>query len=303
MVAAVASFALRQREPMYEGRPVIAWIKEGYCVPQGKKPQKANEAVIAVGTNALTYYLDLLKSRDDSRLKARICDVFKKQHWLKLGFVDTWPYSYSLRRCYGSCGLMILGADAKGAIPDLTRLLDDGDEDQIGRAATTLSYVGLEGIQPLTNLLANHQARGRGTAVIALGRYAERETDETIQRKPRAPEEIDSNSRIIVPVLIPYLKDSDPRVRLSVVEALGEFAREPDIVVPAISEILEKNKGGNRAFEDISMSALAAFGPEAKSALPLLGELLKDPDPIISHRAADSIKVIGSEAAAGTSPK
>lgn len=301
--ASVAYLSRGQREPMYADRPVIEWMNEGYPrVWNGPseslrlKHQKANDAVMAIGTNAIAYYLSLMETGEDSRLKAQICQLVSKQHLFNFDFVGTWPYSNHLRRWHGSLGLEILGPEAKAAIPALTKMLNNGDEDQMGRAAYTLPAIGLEGIAPLTNRLADLKAKWRWTPVLVLGTYADRDTWNAIGRF-RAPQEIEAAGKIIVPILIPCLNDRDPLVQLCAVQVLGKFGREPEIVVPAIIEILKSKRNSNLIFEGASISALAAFGPKAKAAVPDLVESLKSPNPDISGEAASALKAIDPVAA------
>ncbi len=108
-------------------------------------------------------------------------------------------------------------------------------------------------------------------------------------QKPRTPEEIEAAAKIIVPVLITYLKDNDPQVRLAAVESLGAFAREPDVVIPDLIKILEKEKNSNTGIRYDAISALAAYGPKAKPAVPVLLSLLKVKDPGGNHHLRPQI--------------
>src|SRR5437773_10304254 len=60
----------RDREPVYQGRPLIVWIKEG--MPGGPSRDKAIDAVLAAGTNGFPYYVKWLETAHDPRLKIKI---------------------------------------------------------------------------------------------------------------------------------------------------------------------------------------------------------------------------------------
>src|SRR4051794_28337988 len=79
--------ALRQREPVYQGRPVRLWVEEGYAGRAGsnkppQKIQKANEAVHGVGVGAVPFYLSLLEVDESTPLKTKL----RNQTWIHLDF-------------------------------------------------------------------------------------------------------------------------------------------------------------------------------------------------------------------------
>jgi HEAT repeat protein len=96
-----------------------------------------------------------------------------------------------------------------------------------------------------------------------------------------------------VPVLVQHLRDPDEMVCFFSGQALGAIRKSPELVVPALTERL---KGPGMKWG--TLLALGRFGPEAKTAVPLIIPLLNDPDAETRSWAAMSLKAIDSEAAA-----
>jgi HEAT repeat protein len=125
--------------------------------------------------------------------------------------------------------------------------------------------------------------------------------------------------------LIAALKDSDGRVRWIATFALGTLESEAQTVVPILVEMAKSAKervpAGNminlRQFNDrgqyyllgpdqkdgdplriAAMQSLGAFGAAAAPAVPVLVEVLRDPDPRIRWFAIEALAVIGPAAKA-----
>jgi hypothetical protein len=283
---------LRLREPVYQGRPLIVWIKEGNS---GSLPRdKAIQAVLAVGTNAFPWYVEWLETAHDSRVKIKVYDMLNKLPWLRHSFFNKGQFSYEIRRVCGSCGLSIWGEEAKPAIPALTHLLDKGDVHQRDVAAHTLALIGPEGMQPLANFLGNSNSYTRAVAAEALGDYATAENFWS-NRKPKR-EEIESAARIIVPILIPFLRDGSPRVQAGVIQSLGRFAREPEIVIPSLAELVRNSN--DKMVRYSAIVALQEYEAKTESVVSALVQALQDQNFEVRLRATIALKKIDPEAAA-----
>lgn len=101
------------------------------------------------------------------------------------------------------------------------------------------------------------------------------------------------DSKIVVPVLIKVLKDSDSSVRNNVVGVLAEIGPEAKAAVPSLIEALKDQYRGVRMGAAL---ALGKIGPEAKAAVPALIEALNDPDTCVN--AAAVFGHIGPDASA-----
>ncbi|OAI48646.1 hypothetical protein AYO44_06700 [Planctomycetaceae bacterium SCGC AG-212-F19] len=98
-------------------------------------------------------------------------------------------------------------------------------------------------------------------------------------------------------VLLELLKDPDPHVRWLAVYSINRRF-DPAKVVPGLSVILRDEHLPNRRW---AAHALAAFGPNAKEAVPILLNALQEKD--FFEWAADALKKIDPEAAANAGVK
>jgi hypothetical protein len=118
ILSVVAWLILPQGAPMHKGRPLTDLVRDGYGTSSTQEQlEQANEAVRAVGTNALEFWVGMLGSTNDSKVTEFGNSIFRQ------GSRFHRPDS-SERRYWALCALYILGADAKPAIPKLTKLLD-----------------------------------------------------------------------------------------------------------------------------------------------------------------------------------
>jgi hypothetical protein len=112
----------RQREPVYQGKPLSFWLKDFELDAQLGKPSsdQAVEAVRQAGTNAFPILLRLFRARD-SDLKHRVTSLARKQHFITIHYVTADSQRWVARQ-----GFMALGRVAKYAVP---RLVEINQED------------------------------------------------------------------------------------------------------------------------------------------------------------------------------
>src|SRR5215471_2013797 len=109
---------------------------------------------------------------------------------------------------------------------------------------------------------------------------------------------------IVVPSLIPLLKDRDHRLRSGAAYALGRIGPPARDAVPALKAALqnalkdEANDEPARMFRYHIARALGKLGPEARSAVTPLAELLKDRDAYVRSAAGEALGLIGPGARA-----
>ena len=92
------------------------------------------------------------------------------------------------------------------------------------------------------------------------------------------------------------LQDPNPEVRLAAGEALWKVDRQAQAVLPVFVEGLKNQKSW--ALRGGSIAALGQMGPEAKTAVPDLIEMLKDQYEDIRQLAVDALAQIGPDAKA-----
>jgi RNA polymerase sigma factor (sigma-70 family) len=98
-----------------------------------------------------------------------------------------------------------------------------------------------------------------------------------------------------VPYMIDALKESGPRGRVEVMNALRGMGGDAEAVVPALRGVL---KGSNRDEHAAAALALSGIGPGARAAVPDLMELLKGRDGDGRRTAAYALGAIGRDAKA-----
>lgn len=122
-------------EPKYQGAALSSWLTR-YANEVDSEPQR-NEAVAAIrqiGTNALPVAIRWLRAWD-SKFKLRMNDLLERQSVFHFDFIPADEYHDRATRIFS-----ILGPDAKPAIPELGKLLDDTNTTQ--RATLILCSLG-----------------------------------------------------------------------------------------------------------------------------------------------------------------
>jgi hypothetical protein len=292
-IAGLLLFTSRAHGPVYQGKPLSVCL-ENYFDRDGNETTREQEraadlAVQHIGTNALPLLIEMIKAKD-SRFKSKLIDLLAKQRWIKIHILPA-----GVLQARAMMAFRALGTTARPAIPDLARLLNDGET-----VARVLSEIGAESIPVLTNALVHADARVRANAITALGDYP-RTPENSTPLKPAEQSAIDSATPGIIHLLLNRLKDPDADVRGRAAETLGFFAKEPTLSVPALLQLLDDKDDWPRK---LAVGAIGRFRAQAKSALPGLLRALKDKNPDVRRYAAGSIWLIDTEAAdkAGVNP-
>ncbi len=260
-------YALRPREPEYQGKQLSIWLEE-FDRWNGNTNAPVVWPLRRMGTNALPKLREMLRS-EDSRFKKQLMKLAEKQSLVKFRFT---PVSQRRRRAMYGC--QALGPLAKAAIPELIELLKDKDASPF--ALDALIAIGPETLPLLTEALANNNEGIRCYAAMALGLLGSKAPD-------------------AIPALIKSLKDKDLLVRCYAAKSLGQLGKEADLVVPVLIENLSDPNPNIRRY---NAQALGAFGVRAKAAVPSLLKTLDDQTKIVRLNAAIALKQIDPEAAA-----
>jgi hypothetical protein len=223
-------------EPVYRGKRLSEWLANNN---QGSSPE-TDEAVRRMGTNAIPTLLRMLQARDSS-LTTWLLRLARKQHLMK--FDHTGDF---MKNAHAAHAFDILGADARDAVPELIKILDQ-----------------------------NISVHSRNYTAWALGGIG-----------PPAAK--------AVPTLLRATADTN-YVRRGAIYALGKIRAQPELVVPALTNLLTGPDPNVRA---ITISSLELFGSDAKSAVPALAQSLNDPTPRVRKLAESALQKIDPEAAA-----
>jgi len=125
----IASQGLREREPVYQGKPLSVWLErydEGdyVAVTQQLWKKETDEAVRQIGTNAIPVLLRRLRAKD-SPFTIWLMALTRKQHFIKITYTPA-----RIRHREGLDGIEALGAEARrAAVPALLGCLNDDDRE------------------------------------------------------------------------------------------------------------------------------------------------------------------------------
>jgi HEAT repeat protein len=257
----------RPTEPAYQGKPLSAWLDEFIGGP-GDTNQAAFVAFRELGTDAIPALLKISQSGDPP-FQRLILGLNRMQSLVRFPVRDPWP-----RRCAASFALYAMGANAKPALPALTKLLFHTNTALL--VAISLAGMGSDGLPPLIAALTNQGAFIRISAASGL-----------------AWERSDLN--LVVPALIARLSDQDRSVHLTAVESLGKLHAQPGLAVPAL---MKDFPGNDPLLRGRTLIAIGQFETNASAAVPMLLEALSDSARNVRNDAAWALKHIDPAAAA-----
>src|SRR5262245_46074574 len=152
LVVTIAVYKSSQREPSYGGRTLSSWLQDmdGYA---GPKMSRAQEAVRAIGTNAVPGLVSVLRLKD-SDLKQRLAENLNK---LLPGKAALTPLMERHRQVIYACEA--LGPGGRAAIPELSALLYERKYETLAHPiAYTLAGMGPDAVPYLTNALTSTNA-------------------------------------------------------------------------------------------------------------------------------------------------
>ena len=199
-----------------------------------------------------------------------------------------------------------LGIDAKDAVPALSKLLTDKEEDVRWHTVRALGSIGTAaaGAAPaVAERLADKSASVRAYAAFALGRMGDaskpflpslvkgiKDPERIVRREcVKAVRILRPGPEVAVPLFVDMLRSASPG---EVVPALNALAESGKAVVPQMQEAL-------RSYPEARYWAcliLAEIGPEAKEAVPDLMGALNDADVEIRREALAALGRIGANA-------
>jgi HEAT repeat protein len=164
-----------EREPVYEGKPLSAFLGECFRVAPADSGTgnflcvgEASQAVRQAGTNAIPVLLRLLRSRD-SALKSKVLRLLARQQVVKVHDIPAEVWNE-----LASCGFEALGANAQAAVPELIEIANQNISwESKSSAIESLGYVGPPAKQAVPCLLkwsTNQPSRVSASAKRALVR-------------------------------------------------------------------------------------------------------------------------------------
>jgi len=265
----VAWQVLRGREPVFQGKPLTAWL-DGYQL--GGASPGIDEAVRGIGTSAVPVLLESLQA-SDSALKLELA-----AHGLHYTLAE-------VRHMQGERGFAALGAAASNAVPALIevyeRNISASSRHAAGNALVAIGPAARKAIPALIKCIASTNSEERALAVSILGR-------------------IGSEAETVFPVLMKLLRDADRDVRYNAGYALGTLAPAGRSATAAIPVLLDTLKDRDATVRAAAATALGQIHAEPEVVVPALIQLLHDPNLFVRARAAEAVGGFGVTGQAAT---
>jgi HEAT repeat protein len=308
LLVAFGWHVLRPHEPGYQGRPLSIWLQRAYprgAYDLSPPSTEAATAVSAIGADAVPQLLKMVAAGDsiERRILASFAREFPFLHvpvQENEGEVAVWGFEVlgpkaksavpalarllnsrdALVRINAARSLSGLGPAAQEAVPVLitvlcqtggTRWQDTALRDA---AAGALGEIGpaavpaIPQLAALTNVLAAELAlrKIRGDSFLP---FIERLNDISDPRRWAQAAALlaglGTNAEAAVPLLLSGLSSTNYTMREQALHALTRIKRRPDLCIPALTALLEF-PDPNVRYQ--SLLGLAAFGAEAKPAIP-----------------------------------
>lgn len=257
-VALVALGALllpRKPEASYQGRTLTEWLDDYYFDSRKRievdLPQtEAYFALSAIGTNALPTLLRWVEHEPSpwgERLRSFAASL--PPPLANLSFVRTLAQS-GHRPFAWVQAFQVLGLDANGAVPELTRLLrrEPAAEDLGALPALALAYIGPAGLPPLLAAAADSHASCRINAILSFS-------------------DMGTNALPAIPLLIQCLTSTNLEVAKAATYVLCELRFQPDIVLPALAKCLQSPDLETRILAAAWLDQVEAYSPAAGRVL------------------------------------
>jgi HEAT repeat protein len=274
VIAVATFFALRPREPVYQGKQLSEWLRDFDNGRGSPGYSGAEEGVRAMGTDCLPILMCELRAQD-SPLLEKLVRLAGRQHWLKVSYTQR-----GTRRARAVSAFHALG---QRAIPALIQMLVPGESDRFEShyrdVGSALHAVGPSAAKAVSQLLTNRNTLVRDRAMDILSGFR---TDDV---------------REAIPGLMLCIKtDNELSFRNQAALCLEQIAHgDSDILVPIYIARLEDP---NRYPRLNAACSLGKLGDRAIASVPALLSALNDPNARVRLEAMSALKLVDPEAAA-----
>ena len=285
---ALLAFALlrstSEPEPQYKGRPLSYWLVQGRPIVDDSfilvdylaafRSPVATEAIQAIGTNAIPYYLKWIRYEGYPWRRKLAAKIPAQTAWTLR--INTWvgtTRSDVLAMASG-VALALLGTNAAAASPALAFLVHNTNAPQTAlRATRALCYLGTNGLQPLISAIRDPQDPARHLAIFCLSCTSDSQAPGTTT----------------IPVFIESLGDTNAAIQVAAVVGLRRNRSLPDLAMPPLTGCFSSTNAMVRLH---AAAALRDYGGQATSALPALTNALADSDYKVRVMATNAINSI-----------
>ena len=215
--AAIAVLAVgRDNGPRVRGRSLKGWVDRYFAAynmnEDSPEAREAADAIREIGTNAIPYLLKWVVhenpawGRKGLNSLGQLVRPVNRAVSDRMLFGPRFSEGPSRQAWSAILAFGILGGEARTAVPELARLLNDPRQRSIN-AAIALGKIGLDGLPPLLSLVANSTGSRRAMAILEIGQMG-------------------TNARSAAPMLTPYLCSSNRFESYAATNALRKLAPE-----------------------------------------------------------------------------
>jgi len=300
VIATVAIFFRQDGEPAYHGHRLGYWVDMyGKSYPDQRNPEDV-EALTAIGTNALPYLINWIRSTDakPSHGRQSASLIFRRlPKSIVPDFLISWADEHSFygresqRAGSAAVTFLLLGTNAIPSIPDLKAILANPTNGYACvEAERALTRIGPEGFAAVLEVIAIPGLPQRGALMQGDAMHPH-----LAPPSGMIPGQADPNYRLnskrAAPVLLKCLEDNDFHVQHLAVMLLSNS--DPDSMVPALTNFLHGSPPPE--IRRLATDALAAYGQQARIAAPFLLSRCSDSDPEIRSEATNALMQIASE--------
>jgi hypothetical protein len=245
---------LQPDEPHYRGQPLSYWVRaNARRVEPGDFDPKL--AIAAISSNAVPYLIKW-SSRDAYEWQRAVRKVRSKNAFLHK-CIPYWATGIDAdnRAKSALVAIQCLGSSARDAIPWLAKAAGNRTDFYVADEATrALCAIGPEALRPLLTLASDPNTLSRTTIIHHLGA---------------------SENAAAVPTLLGCLRETNNSIRIVAAFALGKLKHQPEVVVPALREALDRVIDVPRSPLEpdctlVLLLALGSFGTNAPAPLPLI---------------------------------
>ncbi len=258
-------FSLLPKEPVYEGRPISAWIGQltgGVGSSAGAVSSHTLPKLLEQkpGKEIVPYLRQTLHRGTSLKDQAYAKIYFKLPAFLQRKLPMPNPARDAELRYRAGLIFYYMGPEAKEALRDLVESLKDPDAEVRRISATVLGSLGAD---------AKSAAPGLTTA--------SRDPSPDVRRAAlKALAGAGSDPVATVPVLAQLLKDPEEGVRTDAAQILRDLGPKAKTAVP---ELIAALADPNEDVFRFAALALGRIGPDAKEAVPALLQALRDNRP------------------------
>jgi hypothetical protein len=264
-------------EPEHEGKKLSEWLSlSGGANNTGQSSREAQEAARAVrqiGANALPYLIHWIQYDVPFWRKKADPLIAKLPHRLQRAFMD----KKLMKAAAASEGFKVLGRQASPAIPELSKIVNDGKSSNSRRLAVdALVDIGEEGVSPLITAISNPRTKERSYLIDSI----------------RVLHDSGVDVRSALSVLLQFRNDRDARTATSAKLALNAMENEPSVLIPPLMEYAQ---GNNKIRRLAALEVLGRIGPYAQAAIPVVKTNLNLGDLELRLAATNALRKIAPE--------